>query len=146
MLMVSNMCIKDSHLTTTNTCTHITHAVVVTNLRMLIIRIRIARLSCMPHDIIRILIASADQRTTTRGCNHLVAVERKHTETKGAQHLTIVTRAHSLCSILNHRNAILIGNDHNAFTIVRHAIERHRDYRLRIFARFLLTVNDSLLQ
>ena len=141
------MIIEHLHLTTTNTCTHVTHTVVVTDFRMLIIRVRIARLSSVPHNIVCILLVTANQRTTTRSRNHLVAVERQHTKTtERTQHLTIEARTQPFGGILNHRNTILVCYRHNSLTVVRHTIECHRNYCLRILTYSRLALNDSFFQ
>ena len=68
---------------------------------MLVVGISIAGLSGIPHNLIRILLIAADKGSTTRGSNHLIAVERKHAIlAKRTQHLTIKARAHTLCRIL----------------------------------------------
>ena len=147
MLVVSNMVVKHSHLTTTDTSTHVTHAIVVADSSMLIVRISITSLSSIPHHLVGFILVAANQGATTRRGNHLIAVKRQHTIlAKCAKHLTIEARAHALCCIFHHGNAILIGNRHNLIDAVRHTIESHRHNRLRIFSRFLLTVNDSLLK
>ena len=55
MTMVSDVGIEDSHLTTADTRTDIGHSVVVANGSMLVVRISIARLRSIPHNLIGIL-------------------------------------------------------------------------------------------
>ena len=64
MLVMGYMRIEHCHLSTTDTRTHIAHAVVITDGRMLVIRISIARLRGIPHDGVRILGIAANERTT----------------------------------------------------------------------------------
>ena len=93
MLMMGDMRIKNRHLTAADTGTHIAHAVVITDGRVLVVRISITRLSSVPHDGVRILGIAADTRTTTRSGDHLVAVERQHAKlTERTEHLTVETR------------------------------------------------------
>ena len=78
MLMMVDMRLRDSHLTTTDTSTDIRHAVVVTDSLMLIIRVSFASLRSIPHNGILVLGILANQRAAARGGNHLVPVERQH--------------------------------------------------------------------
>ena len=60
MLMVSNMGISNGHLPATYTGTDITHAVIITDRSMLIVRISIPSLGRIPHNGILILCIPAD--------------------------------------------------------------------------------------
>ena len=147
MFMMGNMVIQYRHLTTTNTSTHIRHTIVIANSTVLIVRISITSLCSIPHHLVGILRITANQRTSTRSSNHLVAIERQHTIfSKCTQYLTIKTRTHSLSSILYYRNAILISYCHDFINTVRHTIKSHRHNRFRIFASLFLAVNNRLLQ
>ena len=64
MLMMLDMRIKNSHLTSTDTCANIVHTVVVANGRMLIVRISIARLRSIPHNLIGILRFATNESAT----------------------------------------------------------------------------------
>ena len=75
MLVVSDMLIKYCHLTATYACTYITHTVVETDSRMLIVWICITSLSSIPHNLVYILCIAADEGTTTRSSNHLISIE-----------------------------------------------------------------------
>lgn len=66
MLMMLDMRIKHRHLVATDTCTNIGHTIVVANGRMLIVRISIARLRSIPHNLIGILrFATSESATGT---------------------------------------------------------------------------------
>lgn len=64
MLMMLDMRIENSHLAATDTCTNIGHTIVVANGRMLIVRISIARLRSIPHNLIGILGIAANKSAT----------------------------------------------------------------------------------
>ncbi|EJW93464.1 hypothetical protein EVA_18428 [gut metagenome] len=51
-----------------------------------------------------------------------------------------------LCSILNDRNAILVGYCHDFINLIRHTIKCDCDYCLRIFSCLLLPVKDCLFK
>ena len=52
MAVMGNMIFQHSHLTTTDTRTNITHAVVITDLFMLVIRERFTGLSSIKHGLL----------------------------------------------------------------------------------------------
>lgn len=64
MLMMLDMRIENSHLASTDTCTNIGHTIVVANGRMLIVRISIARLRSIPHNLIGILRFATNESAT----------------------------------------------------------------------------------
>ena len=64
MLMMLDMRIDNSHLAATDTCANIGHAIVVANGRMLIVRISIARLRSIPHNLIGILRFATNESAT----------------------------------------------------------------------------------
>ena len=147
MFMMSDMIIQNRHLSTTDTGTNITHSIIIPDCRMLIIRISIARLGSIPHHVVGFLGIPADQSTTTRSRNHLVSVKAQYTElAKRTQYLTIKPATHTLGSILYNRNTIFIRDGTDLINPIRHAIQGHRDNRLRITACFLLPIQDSLFQ
>ena len=76
MLMMGDMVISHRHLTAPDTCAYITHTVVVTDLLMLIIRVALTVLGSIHHHLAPRIVIRGDQRTATRGGNHLIAVER----------------------------------------------------------------------
>ena len=142
-----DMRIQNSHLAATDTRTNIRHTIIVTDSRMLIIRIRITSLRSIPHNLIGILRIAANESAATGSRNHLIAVERQHAVlAESSEHLTVETRTHTLSGILDHRNPILLRNRHNLVNVIRHTIKRHRHNSLRITPCLLLPVNDSLLQ
>ena len=147
MLMVRNMLIHNRHLTTTNACTHIAHSIIIADFLVLIIRITLAILRGIHHHLAPSLVGRRNQRTATAGGNHLIAIKTQHTvAAKRAQHTPLIARAKALGSILNHRNIVAIGNLHNAIAIVGHAIERHRNNRLRLTPRDGNSILNSRLQ
>ena len=147
MLVMVDMFLYHRHLSATDTCTNITHTIVVANGRMLIVRISITRLRGIPHDGILVLHALTNQGATTRSRNHLVPVETQHTElTESAQYPSVKLRAKALGSILHYRNIVTVGNFHNPFAIVRHTVESHRNNRLWLLSYLGDTVFYRLLQ
>ena len=145
--MMSDMCIQNSHLTTSDTCTYVWHTVVVTNLCMLVVGISITGLSCMPHHVVGIFPVLADESTTTRSSNHLIAIKWKDTKaSKGTENPAVEARAHAFGCILNDWDIVFIGNCHNFFAIIWHTVKSYWDNCFRIFAGLLLTVKNRLLQ
>ena len=147
MLMMRDVVVHDRHLTTTDTSTDITHAIVVANLLMLIVGIALAILCGVHHNLAPSVFIRRDQGTSARGGNHLIAVETQNAEfAEGTQHLTLIARAEALCGILDDRNLIAIGNLHDAVYLIGHAIESHRYDGLGFLAGLCDSVNDRLLQ
>ena len=85
VLVVGNVLVEDCHLTTADTCTYVGHAVVVANGGMLVVRICIACLGGIPHDGVSIFCITADEGTTARGSDHLVAIEGDAAEGMGSK-------------------------------------------------------------
>ena len=75
MLVMSNMGIENGHLAAAYTGAYIGHTVVVSDGSVLIVRICIAGLCCLPHNLIGIFRIAANQGTTTGSGNHLIAIE-----------------------------------------------------------------------
>ena len=114
---------------------------------MLVVWICITGLSSIPHDFIRLFWISTDKCTSTRGCNHLVPVEREYSvAAKSAEDLSVKTRSHTFGCILNHRDTIFVSDRHNFIDMVWHPIKSNRDDGLRIFAGLLFPVDDGFLQ
>ena len=114
---------------------------------MLIVWICVTSLCSIPHYIILWVGISTNQGTTTRGSDHLVAIERENTElAKCTEHLTIVATTKALGSILYNWNIIAIGNLHNAVNLVWHTIESNRNDSLWSLTRLCDTILDSLFQ
>ena len=146
MLVVGNMRICNSHLPTTNTGTNVAHTIIITDSRMLIVRISITSLGSIPHNSIFVLCIPANQSTTTRCGYHLITVKWQHTKpSKGTQHLTIIFATKSLCGIFNNWNLIFVCNLHDFLAIVRHTIKCHRNNSLRFLTGFGDTIFYSLL-
>src|SRR5690554_2370487 len=125
-----------NHLPPANTGTDITHPVVITNIRMLIIVSIITSLCSIIESRFSLLLSTASQCTPSRSSNHLITVERQACKlTKRATFPALVLRSQRLCSILQYRNTILISDCHNLIHPSRHAIQMHRNNSLRFLAR-----------
>ena len=75
MLMMGNMVIHYRHLATADTCTYITHSVIVTYLLVLVVGIALAILSGIHHDLPPLVFVSSNE-STTAGCRyHFITVE-----------------------------------------------------------------------
>ena len=145
--MMRDVVVHDCHLTTTDTRTDITHAIVVANLLVLIVGIALTILCGVHHDLTPGVFIRRDQGTSARGGYHLIAVEAQDAEfTEGTQHLTLIARAEALCCILDDRNLIAIGNLHDAVNLIGHAIEGDRDDGLGRLAGLGDTILNGLLQ
>ena len=147
MTMVSDVGIEDSHLTATDTSTHVRHTIVVADGSVLVVWIGITSLCRIPHDLIGVFCIAANKSAAAGSRYHLVAVERQHAVlAESSENLAVEARTHALSGILDNRNTVFVGNSHDLVNLVRHTIESHRDNRLRIFARFFFSVNDCLLK
>ena len=123
ILVVCDVLIRHCQLSTANAGTHIRQTIVVANGLVLIVRITLACLSGIPHNLVFVFFRLADQCTTARGGNHLVAIERQHTKlTERAKHTSFPATTESFSRILHNRDVVLIGYLHNAVNIVWHAI------------------------
>ena len=126
------MRIHHSHLPATYPRADVRHPVIVTYRLMLVVRVRLARLRRIPHDAVFLLRRRTHQRASSRGRDHLVAVERKHAVApEGAQHLPVEARAESLRRVLDDRDAVPVRDLHDTVDAVRHPVQRHRHDRLR---------------
>ena len=147
MLMMGDMVISHRHLTAPDTCAYITHTVVVTDFLMLIIRVALTVLGGIHHHLAPRIVIRGDQRTATRGGNHLIAVERQHTiPAERTQRLPLITRAETLCGILYHGDIVATGNLHDTVYLIGHAIECHGHNGLRRLSGLGDSVFDGLLE
>ena len=90
MLMMLDMRIENSHLTATDTCANIGHTIVVANGRMLIVRISIARLRSIPHNLIGILrFATNESATGTIAFKGRHILRRCGRDLKDGQHAAV---------------------------------------------------------
>ena len=141
VLVVSKVIPQHRHLSATDAGADIREAVVVSDGGMVVVRIGITRLGGIPHDLRRVRLRATDQRSSARGGDHLISIEREDTKpSEGAQHLTIIAGAHPLSSILHHGDAVLIRYRHDLIDPVGHTIERHGNDRLGVPSGLLLTV------
>ena len=89
--MVGDMFACDGHLPSADACTDITHAIVITNLLVQIVRSRLTSLRGKEHDAFLRFFVRANQCTATAGGYHLIAVETHDTEmSEGASHAPLV--------------------------------------------------------
>ena len=92
MPVVGDVLVEHRHLSPTDTRTDIAHAIVVTDLLMLIIRVTLARLCRIEHHIIARFLIRTDQSPATRSGDHLVAIERQDTiGTECSAHLPFIS-------------------------------------------------------
>ena len=144
---MGDMVLKDSHLAAADAGAYIRHTVVVANLLVLVIRVTLAVLGRVHHNLTPGLLVGRDERAAAGSRNHLVAVEGKDSVfAECAQDLTVEAGAEAFGGILDDRNSVSVSYFHDAVYPVRHAVERHRDYRLRGAARLGDPVLDRLLQ
>ena len=113
--------VEHRHLSAADTGADVRHAVVVTDGRVLVVGVSIAGLSGIPHHLVGVLCAAANQGTAARGRNHLVAVERQHAVlSERTEHLSAETRPHAFGCIFHYGNAVFVGNRHDFVNAVRH--------------------------
>ena len=147
MSVMCNMLIGNGHLTTTNTCTYITHAIVIPYRLMLVIRISLTSLRGIPHDLILAFGIFTNQRTTATGSNHLVTVKAQHPElAERPQYLSLKTGAKTFGSIFHHWNSIPIGYLHDTCTVIGHAVQCHRNNSFWLFSSLGNAVLDGFFQ
>ena len=114
---------------------------------MLIIRISFSSLSRIKHDILFILLISANQRSTSGGRNHLIAIERKYTIlSERPAYSTIITTSQSLRSIFDNRYIVFIGNSHYFIDFRRHSIQINDNNSFRLLSRSSHPVLNCVLQ
>ena len=133
MTMMGDVLINDLHLSTTDTGTDVTQAVVVAHRLMMIVRISLTGLGGIPHHMITGLCIWTDERPATRGGDHLVAIERKDAVApEGTDDTPLIPRSEALCRILHHGDVITGSNGQDLIDLGRHAIEidRHDNFRL----------------
>ena len=75
MPVVGQVLVEDGHLTAANACTDVAHAVVIANFLVQIIRHGLTGLGCVEHDLLLGHLIRADERATSTGGDHLVAIE-----------------------------------------------------------------------
>ena len=118
--MMRYMLSRYGHLSTADTGTDVAHAVVITNLLVLIVGIALTILRGIHHNFAPLVLIGSNQGATITGGYHLVPVERQHIIlTKRTQHLTIPATTEALSSILHYRNSVLVGNLHNAVNLIQ---------------------------
>ena len=94
MLVMGNMIIGYSHLTTADAGTDVAHTVVEANLLVLVIWITFPILSGVHHYLLPFLLIIRDEGSAATRSNHLVAVEAQHAVlAEGTQHLAVVAGA-----------------------------------------------------
>src|SRR5690554_148850 len=141
----SHMIVEHHHLATTNTCTNITHPIVIPNMRMLIVRSIITRLSSIKHRTLSLLLSRAHKRSSTRSSNHLITVKRQTSKlAKSTTPLSFIFRTQRLSRILQYRNLKLISDIHNLIHFSRHTIQMHRNNSLRLLTRLSNLIHNSL--
>lgn len=90
VLVMGDVLLCDGHLTAADAGTDVRHAVVVTDLLVLVVRVALAILSGVHHDFAPFVLVRCDQRAAARSRDHLVAVETQHAIlAERAQHLAL---------------------------------------------------------
>ena len=141
------MVIHHCHLAATYTCTNIAHAVVEAYLLVLIVRIALAILRGIHHNLAPFFFISCHQGTTARSGNHLVAIERQHSIlAKCAQYLTFPTATETLSGIFNHGDVVAVSNLHNLINLVRHTVQCHWHDGFRLLSGLSNAVFNGLFQ
>ena len=139
--------IQRIHLTTAYSGRYITHAVVVTNLTVLVVRSIITSLGGIEECFLSCLGCGTNQCTASGGGNHFIAVERQAGKlSERTTRTTFVQRAECFGSIFEHRNFKFIGYGHNLIHTGRHAVEVHRNDGFRFLPRYGYAVYDSFTQ
>ena len=145
--MMYDVLISHRHLTTTDTCTNVTHPIVIAYLFVLIIRISLTGLSGIEHNLFLGILIRTNQGTTATGGYHLIPVEAQDTiRTERATHLAVKRTAESLGGILNYRNIILGSYGHDLVNLAGHTIKIDWDNRFRFPPCLIDTVSNRCLQ
>ena len=141
------MLIKDNHLSTSDTCTDVTHTIVVTHRLMMIVRICLTGLGGVPHHTVTSLHIRTDERTATRGGDHLVAIERQDAKISERTHDTsLIPGTKTLCRIFQHRDVVTGSDSQDLIDFGRHAIEIDGHDGLRLSSSQGNTVFDGLFE
>ena len=147
MTVMGDMLIKDGHLTTSDTGTDVTHTIVVSHRLMMVIRISLTGLGGVPHHTVTGLHIRTDERTATRGGDHLVAIERQDAiATEGTHDASLVPGTEALGRILHHRDVVTGSDSQDLIDLGWHAIEIDGHDGLRLTASQGDTVLDGLFE
>ena len=145
--VMRQMVIHHRHLSASDTCTDVAHAVVVAHRFVLVIGISLACLGGVPHYGVLVLGAGAHECTASAGGYHLVAIETEHAvPAEGAQSAAAETGAETLGSVLDDGDVVLVGHPHDAVYAVRHAVEGHGDDGFGDASGLAYAVEDSLFE
>ena len=89
--MVSDMFARNSHLSATNTCTNVTHAIVIADFLVQVVGLGFASLSGEEHDAFLRFFVGTNQSSTTTGGYHLVTVEAHDAKlTESTRHTSLI--------------------------------------------------------
>ena len=114
---------------------------------MLIVRITLTILRRVHHHLAPVILVLGNQCPATRRRNHLIAVKAQHAIlTECTKHLPLVARAETLSCILHHGDTILIRDLHDAVSLVRHTVQRHRHDSGRLLPRLGNPILNRFLQ
>ena len=109
ILMVRYVLIHHRHLAATDTCTNVTHPIIIAYTLMLVVGIGLTGLGSIEHNLFLRLLIRANQSTATAGGYHLVAIERKHAVfAKSSEDLPVKLASKAFGGILYDRNTIFI--------------------------------------
>ena len=102
---------------------------------------------CIEHDFAFSFGIRANQGPTTRGGDHLVAVERKHAvAAERTENVAVESRPKSFCGIFNHGNFVFVGDRHDLIDPVGHAVKSDRNDCLGLFPGFSDTILNGLFE
>ena len=147
MTMMGYMVVDNSHLTATNASAYVAQTIVITNLLMLIIRIRLACLCSKKHDVVPSLVVRTDKSPSSTRGYHLIAIKAKHAIlAERATDLSFVTRAKAFCSILNNGDIPLVYHSKQLRYFCRHSIQINHNDGLWLASCFCHTVSNSLIK
>ena len=147
MTVMGDMLIKDGHLSTSDTGTDVTHTIVVTHSLMMIVRVCLTGLGGVPHHTVTSLHIRTDERTATRGGDHLVAIERQDAKTsEGTNDTSLIPGTEALCRIFHYRDVVTGSDSQDLIDLGRHAIEIDGHDGLRLTSCQGDTVVDGLFE
>ena len=120
--------VQHHHLSPANPRAGVAHAVVVPDARVLVMRCVVPRLGGVKLRLLRFVFGEANQRPAPRRRDHLVPVKGEAGKlAKGAAPLSLVLASRCLGGVLQHREALLVGNRRDLVHLCRHAIQVRGD-------------------
>lgn len=138
--------VEHRHLPATNRCADVAHAVVIADLRMLVVGRRIAGLGRQKPRLLHPIGAVRQQSAAPGGGDDLVAVEAQDADVaETAARLAMHGRSKGLRGVFHHEKAVAAGHFGQRIHTGRHAVEVHRNNHLRPLA-LRLQIEDRALK